>query len=83
MKLRTVELPAFLGPALINGDVTGLSAEDEIMLATVLARFTGWHFVSVGDAPERMGESHFGRFPAWLSNLSGDCAYFTLVGAQS
>jgi hypothetical protein len=72
----TIELPTFLASALLYGDTSGIedNAADMAMLEFVEEWLVkeGWHVTDVSE------DSEFGRFPAWLSRLSGDVSTYTI-----
>jgi hypothetical protein len=72
----TIELPAFLCTAIINGDTSGLSVEDETMLAKVY-EWANKNHVTIVD----VGESYFGRLTDWnpAGPFVGDIAEYTLL----
>lgn len=61
MRVETVTLPAFLAPALINGDVSGLEDRDMRWLEVAHEYVAPGHIVSCE------GESYF----AWHCDLPG------------
>lgn len=57
MRTLTVKLPAFLASALVNGDLSSLTTDDDLaMLHAALA------YVAPGRVVSAEGEEHIGRF---------------------
>jgi hypothetical protein len=61
MRSETVTLPAFLAPALINGDTSGLEESDMKWVEAAHAYCAPGHIVSCGD----------GTWFAWRNDLPG------------
>ncbi len=71
LRVETAILPAFLAPALINGDTSGLTEADEKLLAKILAQYAPGHIVSCE------GESYF-AVKSYPFRFAGDVANYTL-----
>lgn len=79
IRIETVTLPAFLAPALINGDVSGIedSPEDMALLDKALAYVAPGHIVSCGE------ESFFTRYTDLGPGLVCDALTYTVLYHES
>lgn len=76
IEINEIELPAFLAPALINGDTSSLTEADEVLLGKVHA-WLAEHKARVVD----VGDSYFAQiWRPWhpAAPFNGDCATYTL-----